>query len=255
MPLEPHRRLVIPQAAADICRPASSKARAHCAIFPRSIPTSTASLTHIVLLCCSGNNEYNYLQSLSREIKRAMPYWTPHYVIDTSRNGRTNERSSCSNWCNIRGAGVGHLPTSNTSLPGVVDALFWLKTPGESDGCTAKLPNGTACATYDPVCGSPDAIGSAGGEPRAPVAGTFWDAYAQSLAKNADFTTMATTGVPSTPPVAFGGCADDRCPDGYECAMPLALCLPTEATATASIDNPVFATRLAHTSRLSVITA
>ena len=178
---------------------------------------------------CSGNNEYNYIQALSREIKRAMPYWTPHYVIDTSRNGVANERSSwyarwgtlqlrtsrgplssplsslsscspvptlrpsvaSSNWCNIRGAGAGHLPTSNTSLPGVVDALFWLKTPGESDGCTAKLPNGTVCPSYDPICGSPDSIGSAGGEPRAPVAGTFWDSYAQSLAKHADFTTTA----------------------------------------------------------------
>ena len=32
-----------------------------------------------------------------------------------------------------------------------VDAYFWLKTPGESDGCTALLPDGTRCARRSPL--------------------------------------------------------------------------------------------------------
>ena len=63
--------------------------------------------------------------------------------------------------CNIRGAGVGRLPTAATDLP-AVDAYFWLKTPGEAAGCTATLPSppGGACARFDSFCGSDDSIGS-----------------------------------------------------------------------------------------------
>ncbi len=68
-----------------------------------------------------------------------------------------------------------------------VDALYWLKTPGESDGCTSTLPSGEACAEYDDECGSADSIGSRTGEPRAPAAGTFWEYDLVSLAKNARF--------------------------------------------------------------------
>jgi len=138
----------------------------------------------------SGNNEYNYIQALTKEIKRAIPYWDPHYIIDTSRNGITDERSSCASWCNVRGAGLGKTPSSNNLLPNLVDALFYLKTPGESDGCTETLPDGSTCHEYDKTCGDPDAIGSQPGEPKAPVSGTFWNFYAVSLAKNAQFVTI-----------------------------------------------------------------
>lgn len=47
-------------------------------------------------------------------------------------------RGDCANWCNIRGAGVGHFPTVDTGNP-MIDAYFWLKTPGESDGCTQVI--------------------------------------------------------------------------------------------------------------------
>lgn len=45
-------------------------------------------------------------------------------------------RNDCANWCNIRGAGVGVQPTFHTADTSMIDAYFWLKTPGESDGCT-----------------------------------------------------------------------------------------------------------------------
>ena len=83
-------------------------------------------------------------------------------------------RSDCSSWCNVRGAGIGHKPTHNTLLPQLVDAVYWLKTPGESDGCTQTLPNSAHCIRYDGMCGSEDSVGSRDGEPRAPEAGDFF---------------------------------------------------------------------------------
>lgn len=71
-----------------------------------------------------------------------------HFVIDTSRNGS----GPGSDWCNPTGRTVGERPTSQTGWP-QVDALLWVKTPGESDG----------------TCN--------GG----PAAGTFWPQYALGL--------------------------------------------------------------------------
>ena len=75
------------------------------------------------------------------------------------------------------------IPTNATLLP-AVDAYYWLKTPGESDGCTSSLPNGTQCSRFDSFCGSDDSIGSRAGEPDAPVAGQWFDYMVQMLAAN-----------------------------------------------------------------------
>jgi len=93
-------------------------------------------------------------------------------------------RSDCANWCNIRGAGVGLFPTTNTGTT-LIDAFYWLKTPGESDGCTQTLPDGSQCARYDSMCGSTDSLGSQSGEPRAPVAGNWFDYQVKQLAQYA----------------------------------------------------------------------
>jgi hypothetical protein len=74
-----------------------------------------------------GNNELNFVQLLLREAFEAMPTVKLHFVIDTGRNGVDDVRHDCSNWCNIRGAGVGHGATTATALP-EVDAYFWLKS-------------------------------------------------------------------------------------------------------------------------------
>ncbi len=79
-----------------------------------------------------------------------------HFIIDTSRNGRGP--SSDGQWCNPPGRGLGVPATTATGDP-LADALFWIKTPGESDG----------------TCN--------GG----PAAGTWWPAYALGLAQNAAF--------------------------------------------------------------------
>jgi endoglucanase len=91
--------------------------------------------------------EASYGHQLSTRLDNA------HFVIDTSRNG---VGSLPQTWCNPPGQALGLPPTANTPDPRV-DAWLWIKQPGTSDG----------------TCG--------GGPP----AGTFWPAYAISLAANA----------------------------------------------------------------------
>ncbi len=79
-----------------------------------------------------------------------------HFVIDTSRNGSgpaTDTGDNHANWCNPPGRSLGTPPTTDTGTAGV-DALLWVKQPGDSDG----------------TC-----------RPGAPPAGTWWPAYALSL--------------------------------------------------------------------------
>jgi len=77
-----------------------------------------------------------------------------HFVIDTGRNGAGP--TSTNEWCNPPGRGLGVTPTTATGHR-LVDALLWIKRPGESDG----------------VCN--------GG----PASGRFWPEYALGLAQRA----------------------------------------------------------------------
>ncbi|NLU76870.1 glycoside hydrolase family 6 protein [Micromonospora sp. HNM0581] len=82
------------------------------------------------------------------------------FVIDTSRNGNgphPSERvDGAPSWCNPPGRAIGEDPTAEPGLPRV-DALLWIKFPGESDG---------AC------------------RPGEPPSGEFWPAYAISLVRS-----------------------------------------------------------------------
>jgi endoglucanase len=53
-----------------------------------------------------------------------------HYVIDTSRNG---SGAAGGEWCNPGGRSLGESPTTRTGRARL-DALLWIKRPGESDG-------------------------------------------------------------------------------------------------------------------------
>ncbi len=75
------------------------------------------------------------------------------FVIDTSRNGNG---ATGSEWCNPRGRALGERPTRVNDGSGL-DALLWIKLPGESDG----------------TCN--------GG----PAAGQWWQEMALELARNA----------------------------------------------------------------------
>jgi endoglucanase len=91
------------------------------------------------------DEEREYANSLSILLDGA------HFVIDVSRNGNGWQ----GDWCNPWGAALGqepHAASGDTPL----DALLWVKHPGESDG---------ACN---------------GG----PVAGDWWEAYALDLVAN-----------------------------------------------------------------------
>jgi len=160
---------------------------------------------HVEHACCTedpcevlglgsgGSTELSYVQSLQQHFVMRTG-WQPHFVIDTGRNGRPHARSSCRSWCNINGAGAGHVPTMNTGLPSVVDAFYWLKTPGESDGCTRLLPSGQSCARFDSDCEGRDSITT----PAAPEAGRWFHYQATMLARNADLRLDAAGALEST---------------------------------------------------------
>ncbi|ETP55301.1 hypothetical protein F442_00154 [Phytophthora nicotianae P10297] len=63
----------------------------------------------------------------------AMGSSTMTCIIDTSRN---YNGSPTSDWCNVKTAGIGKPPTSETGISNI-DYFMWIKPPGESDGiCT-----------------------------------------------------------------------------------------------------------------------
>ena len=106
------------------------------------------------------------------------------WIIDTSRNGNVDARSSCSNWCNIANAGIGELPTSDSNeindLTGsdLIDALLWIKNPGTSDGT-----NNSTNTFYSSTC---DDTTDALYEYNAPIFNKWFDEYFVNLVENAN---------------------------------------------------------------------
>ena len=67
-----------------------------------------------------------------------------HFLIDTSRNGLGpytggTHDGDCPAWANPPGRALGARPTADTGHP-LVDAYFWLKTPGASDADCGPFP-------------------------------------------------------------------------------------------------------------------
>mgnify|MGYP001160344175 CR=1 FL=1 len=87
---------------------------------------------------------------------------TVRFVIDTSRNGNGpypgDTAGGAPSWCNPPGRALGVEPTDDPGLDRV-DALLWIKYPGESDG---------AC------------------RPGEPDAGDWWPEYALDLARRSE---------------------------------------------------------------------
>jgi len=128
-----------------------------------------------------GNNEHNFVQLLSHHMRIAFPGFSPHFVIDTGRNGVDRSREDCSTTCNVRGAGLGRRPTGDTGFD-LVDGYFWVKPPGESDGCP---PGGKGCPQPDAGCRTDTSVGTRASEPAAPPAGDWFALHMQMLAFNA----------------------------------------------------------------------
>jgi endoglucanase len=68
-----------------------------------------------------------------------------HFIIDTARNGNGPPQGATGEaaWCNPDGRALGTPPTANTGDP-LVDAFFWVKPPGESDGTCNHGPRAGA---------------------------------------------------------------------------------------------------------------
>jgi endoglucanase len=83
---------------------------------------------------------------------------TTRFVIDTSRNGQGPWTPPAAvypdpqDWCNPPGRGLGPRPTGRpvTVAGDLLDALVWVKTPGQSDG---QCNRGIAGSTTDPEWG------------------------------------------------------------------------------------------------------
>ncbi len=70
------------------------------------------------------------------------------FVVDTSRNGLGPATGISEPWCNPPGRALGAKPTATTG-DALVDALLWVKRPGESDGtCQGGPPAGTWWRDY-----------------------------------------------------------------------------------------------------------
>jgi len=138
----------------------------------------------------AANNQANYVQIFSwmlaqKGIKFKTSDGAAHFVIDTGRNGNEDAMQGseeCATWCNVNTARKGLNPTTNTESD-TIDALFWLKTPGESDGCIdfniqqkCDNSNKVSCVRYDPNCGThPLNIGYTSDQPCPPEAGAWFD--------------------------------------------------------------------------------
>ncbi len=84
------------------------------------------------------SDEVSYGQVVSNLVGGA------HFVVDTSRNAQGSNR----NWCNPAGRGLGTPPNTATGVA-LLDAVLWVKYPGESDGtCNGGPPAGQWWAEY-----------------------------------------------------------------------------------------------------------
>lgn len=113
-------------------------------------------------------DELSYIDAFSARVKSQQPGFNPGFIIDTARNGwgapnrpkpgtgtkgtdsskRVDKRAHRGHWCNVNNAGVGEVPKANPDPTRPhLDAFFWMKPPGESDGISfdaSKYPKGSA---------------------------------------------------------------------------------------------------------------
>ncbi len=94
------------------------------------------------------------------------------FIIDTARNGKGGIRKVWGHWCNIKGAGLGERPRAAPAP--FIDAYFWIKPPGESDGISDPTQ-----PRFDAECASDESA------PGAPQAGVWFQSYFVDLVRNA----------------------------------------------------------------------
>jgi len=117
-------------------------------------------------------DELHYVNALSPLLTAAG--FPATFIVDQGRSGVQNIRTAWGDWCNVKGAGFGTHPTTDTGSD-LIDALVWGKPGGECDGTSD-----TSSARYDAHCGLSDAL-----QP-APEAGTWFQDYFVDLVTNAN---------------------------------------------------------------------
>lgn len=100
-----------------------------------------------------------------------------HFIVDQGRGGQGGIRTEWGQWCNIRNAGFGSIPTADQAVlqNQYVDALVWVKPGGESDGTSDR-----SSSRFDETCALPVA------HVPAPEAGTWFNEYVANLVRLAN---------------------------------------------------------------------
>ncbi|KAH8726092.1 cellobiohydrolase II [Phaeosphaeriaceae sp. PMI808] len=146
----------------------------------RGIVTNVSNYNPFSIATCGsitqGNkncDEQRYINSFA-PLLRAEGF-PAHFIVDVGRSGKQpTGQQAWGDWCNVKGAGFGPRPTTNTGNE-LVDAFVWVKPGGESDGTSD-----TTASRYDGFCGKDSAFKPA------PEAGTWFQAYFEMLLKNAN---------------------------------------------------------------------
>lgn len=126
----------------------------------------------------TGDGQYNKATNEKAYVELFAPYlkaagMPSQAVVDTGRNAVQGLRLAWGDWCNVKGAGFGVRPTTNTGSS-LVDSFVWVKPGGESDGTSD-----TTAKRYDSFCGLADAFKPS------PEAGQWNQAYFVQLLQNA----------------------------------------------------------------------
>ncbi len=116
-------------------------------------------------------NEYCYVEKLDETLAK-VGITGKGFLVDTSRNGVADARTSWGNWCNVKGAGLGERP--RVAPRPLIDAYFWVKPPGDSDGVADA-----SAERFDAACASVDSAADA------PEAGHWFSSYFLDLVANA----------------------------------------------------------------------
>ncbi|KXN92187.1 Exoglucanase 3 [Leucoagaricus sp. SymC.cos] len=122
-----------------------------------------------------GNSNYDethYINALAPVLSSSG--FPAHFIVDQGRSGVQNIRQQWGDWCNVKGAGFGTHPTTNTGSS-LIDSIVWVKPGGECDGTS-----NSSSPRFDSHCSLSDA------QTPAPEAGTWFQAYFQNLVANAN---------------------------------------------------------------------
>lgn len=147
--------------------------------FVRGLATNVANYNALVASSpdpiTQGNPNYDeslYINALAPVIHSAG--FPAQFIVDQGRAGVQNIRAAWGDWCNVKGAGFGTQPTTDTG-DSLIDAIVWVKPGGECDGTS-----NSSSPRYDPHCSLSDATVPA------PEAGTWFQTYFETLVSAAN---------------------------------------------------------------------